>query len=148
MSDLNGSPPSISCALSSVHCKICQKGLIIITIAYFRVGCRIGFSETYHGTHVCTETHNLQGGPARGCILFTNCYGSRRREKIKKNSSVCITSEHVRVKMSKIAHVPHNWANVVKKKKDIPPEFSHCLSPMLSPQLTFPPLFIQEGFFP
>ena len=39
----------------------------------------------------------------------------------KNNCSVCITSEHERVKMSKIIHVPHNWANVVKvKKKNIP----------------------------
>lgn len=115
----------------------------------FQSGLQAGLGLVRHITlHMLVQkhTHTLQGGQMRGCILFTNCYGSRRRKK--KSSPVCITSEHVRVKMSEIIHEPHNWANVVKGKKTslLNSVTASLLSFLLNSP--FPPPFIQEGCFP
>lgn len=104
------------------------------------MGFRIRFSETYHSTHACNDTHTLRGGQLRSCILFTNCYGSLRQGRKKKSNPACITSEHVRVKMSKIIHILHYWANVVKRERKNTPslKFPYYFSLLSSTHLFLP----------
>lgn len=97
----------------------------------------MGFSETLHSA-LLVQKHTPMEEGRRGvahCLPTVTAAGGRRKKE-KKSSSVCLTSERIKVKMSKIIHVPHGlmWC---RGKKNIPPKFPHCLSSILSPQLTF-----------
>lgn len=109
----------------------------------------MGFSETLHSA-LLVQKHTPMEEGRRGvayCLPTVTAAGGRRKKE-KKSSSVCLTSERIKVKMSKIIHVPHGlmWCRGKKKTSLLNSLTASLLSFLLNSP--FPPPFIQEGFFP